>query len=138
MGDREDPGVSSGARDQVARLRQIVRHRFVGHVVEAGVQRGDSVRIVGIVRRHDRDRIRAIRPLRFTIDQFGDVAVASRRVKAQCDAAASGARGVAGEHAADDAPVTVELGGSAVHFSDPGTGSAADDRQPQRPAETGS
>ncbi len=138
MGDRVDSAVLPGARDQVARLCEVMRDRFVADDVETRVEGGLAQGIVRVIRGHDRDRFGAIRPLLFPIEQLGERAVAPRRVEAHGDAALPGALSVAGEHAADHAPVTVELGRGAMHFADPCTRSAADDREAQGTAETGS
>ncbi len=138
MGDRINSAVLSGPRDQIAGLRSIVRHRLVANHVQTRVERGNGEWIVGVVGRHDSDGVGAVGALLFTFEQLSQRGVAPPSIESHRNAAASGTRGVAGKHAADDVPVAVELGGRAVHFPDPCTGSAADDGKPQWAAETGS
>ena len=66
---------------------------------------------------------------------LGDVAVAAGGIEAQRRARRARARRIARKHAGGRAEPAVHFGGAAMHAADPGIGSAADDRQPQRAPE---
>ena len=68
--DREQAPLPARARDEIAGLREIVRDRLVAKNVESGIERCRSVRIMRVVRRHDRDRVDAIVAGFFRSDQL--------------------------------------------------------------------
>ena len=72
-----EPAVAAGACDEIAGLREIVRHRLVTDHVESCVECGRGLRVMRIVRRHDRNGVDAIVATRFVLEHFRDVAVAS-------------------------------------------------------------
>jgi hypothetical protein len=137
MRDREQPATRVHLAQQVAGLGEIVRHRLVADDVQAGIERRRGIRVMGVVGRHDGQRIGTVVAGAFARQQLGDVAVTAHRVQPECSTGIARTLRVTGEHAGHDLPVAVEFGRAAVHFTDPGAGPATDDSQPQRAAETG-
>ena len=135
MRDGEQAAVLPRARDQVAGLREIVRHRLVADDVESGVQRRRRKRVVRVVRRHDRHGIDAVGAKLFLRQHVGHVAVAAFRGESHRGAGSPGASGIAGKHAGDRAPPAIHFRGAAMHAADPRVRPAADDPQPQGPPE---
>ena len=136
MGDGELASIPSGARDQIARLREVVGHGLVTDDVEAGIQRCRRKRVVRVVGRHDGDRVDAVRPQLFLRQHLRHVAVAALGGEPHRGAGDAGASRIAGEHAGHRAPPAVHLGRAAMHAADPRVRAATDDPQPQGPAET--
>src|SRR2546426_285997 len=93
------------------------------------------MRVMRVVRGHDGDGFDAVGPCPFAIEHFRDIAVASLGGDAQRGPGTARTRRIARENAGDDAPAAVELGCRAVHVANPNARTAADDAEPERPAE---
>ena len=134
--DGEQAPARMHALHQVQRLRQVVAHRLVADHVQAGVQRGRRVAMVGVVRGHDRHRLDAIVAPRFGFEQLRHIAVAAHAIEPERRPRGTRALRVAAQHRGADAKCAVEFGRAAVHGADPAARPAADDGQPQRAAES--
>ena len=84
--DREQAPLPARARDEIAGLREIVRDRLVAKNVESGIERCRSVRIMRVVRRHDRDRVDAIGARALLVEQLAHCTVGTRWVESQLGA----------------------------------------------------
>ena len=136
MRDGEQAPLLPRPRDEVAGFAEIVRDRLVADDVEARVERGLRDRIVGVVRRHDRDAVDGVVAPGLALQHLGQVAVTAGGIESHGGAVRARARRIAGEHAGHGLPGTVELRGGAMHLADPGLGTAADDAQAQSAPET--
>ena len=134
--DGEQASLPSCAGDEIARLREIVRHRLVADHIEPRVERRDGGGIVRVVRRHDRDGVDGIGAQPLALEHLAEIAVAAASVEPHRGAGGSGSLGIAREHARDRAPGAVELGGAAMHLADPGVRAAPDDAEAQRSPES--
>src|SRR5207244_1485113 len=123
------------AHDEITRLGEGLRHRLVADDVEARIERCHRERVVRIVRRHDRDRLDAIRALALAFEHLCEAAVAALRIESHRRPCRARACGIAGKYAGDRAPPAIHLGGAAMHATDPRFRATADDCQAKRSAE---
>ena len=133
--DGEQAVAATRSRDEIAGLGEGLGDRLVADDVETGVERRNRERVVRVVRRHDRDRLDAVRALALPFEHLVDAAVAAGRIESHRRPRGARACRIAGKHAGDRLPPAVHLGGAPMHAADPGVRPSADDREAKRSPE---